>query len=233
MKKKHYIEAPTGSENLQNIEQLNDHSELSVMYPNKKVEWAGKELLSDSDRSKKRDAEYEQITTSAWRKFFKIGLLVPTPYVLLLALLYLSSLTVTIETIPKQIIPIFFAACLWGGLSFFAIKKISSLLYSHALQATPIYLTVLTFTALVILPIYKLATLVVKPPTVSSAAFDPPVIIIYLATAIGVYLACIVFSFIVLKTWTTPNLNNKARLAVLITVGLGLLALMVTTWLQG
>lgn len=212
MSKRHSIDAPADTEALQGIEHLSDRSELTVHYPVAKKEWADKELLSDSERSQRRDAEQQAITTSAWREFIVLGLLVPTPYAVLLILLYIGSKTVEPGTIPQQIIPIFLAACLWLGVSYLAIRKTKDTLYDHALAMLPIYLTVFVLTALTIKPIYRLASLAGVGEFLT-----------YLLAAAGVYLASTVCSAVVLRTWTAPGLSNRLRVVLLLATAAALL----------
>lgn len=200
MKKRHYIEAP-GTEGLQNIEQINDRSELSVMYPSAKAEWEGKELLSDTERSRQRDDEHRDITTSAWREFIRLGLLIPTPYVVLLGLIYLGSLTLTKDNLAKLLIPIFLSAMLWIGLSYLSIKKTHDALYRHALPMMPAYLTILVMTAISIEPLLSTVKL-------AGVTTDLP---LYILTTLMVYIACIIISLLVMILWTAPKLSSQAR----------------------
>ncbi len=157
MDKNHEIDAPN-NDSLRSVEQLEDHSALSSLYPHKNTDWTG-DLVSAEDRATKRDQATLHITTSIRRSSVAIGILAPLPF--LLAGLIIATLQVYgmgRSTKPEDTsfyaIVTILGGMIWLALSLYILHKIGEIFYKHALRATPFVLVLLALLSASIQALY-------------------------------------------------------------------------------
>ena len=125
MDRSHKLDAPD-NDRLKNIEQVEDRSELSALYPDAHNEWTG-EVMSEEERASKRDQEQDNITKSIRTKFWIIGTLAPLPVVLAVVIIttLASRLDLSSNNAASIILPGILGAIVWGVISYSSFKKIS------------------------------------------------------------------------------------------------------------
>ena len=208
MDKKHHLDAPDNAE-LKDIEQVPDHSELAALYFDPHAEWEGKELISDEERHRRQDKHVEQITTSIRGEFALIGLLVPTPLILLALMLGAWFTYITIESLRFLLIVVIIVIGLWILATFLSVQRVYAIFYQHALRATPFVIVLLSLLGIVTQGLY-LWTHAFLPEGLLPTIF---------VMSLGVYAASIILSFVVLQLWVAPRLSVTTKL-----ICLGILA---------
>lgn len=212
MDSNHKLDAPN-NESLKNIEQVQDHSELSTMYRKAHDQWEG-ELVSDTERETRRQSQQDTISFGIRPYFAVIGFLVPLP-IILAAISAIAILSFSTEqSIPMQVIPSIFGFMLWVGITYLSYKKLRKLFYKNALSALPYTIVLLTLLALSV-PIFYLLT----EPLHSDNFFVASILI----SAITI-LWSVVLSLPLLRLWTTPKLSGNAKFGIITLLGLAIAA---------
>jgi len=198
----HKLDAPN-NDTLKDVEQLTDRSELSALYFKGKKEWDGKKLISEDERQAQREHERLTISSSIRRWFVVIGLLVPTPFALLVLLILFASENWSGDNI-QFLLPV---ACLsivaWGAASYAILKKTHTIFYNHALRLLPFYVII----GALLIPVA--ATLY----TLSRPFFGN---ILFVNTALvltGVYLASIALSGAMVTIWTSSRMSSRHKIS--------------------
>ena len=202
MNKDHRLDAPD-NESLRNIEQLGDHSELSTHYFTARKEWDGKEILSDEQREEKNNKALLTSTLAIRRQFAVIGLLIPTPLVLLVILISLAATYLTLSKLSTLLTLVIILVGIWALISFLAIRRVYRLFYAHALKATPFIIVLVALLGLSTQESYLLTR------GFHTQSFTVNTIIV----AAGTYLASIALSALLLSIWTSPRISAGAKLA--------------------
>lgn len=210
MDKKHRMDAPN-NETLGNIEQVPDHSELSSLYFEAHTEWEGKELISDDERQRRRDKHNETITISILPQFARIGLLIPTPLILLALMLSAWFTYITIETLRFLLIVVIAVVGLWILITFLTIRRVYTIFYNHALSATPFIVVLLSYLGATTQSVYLLLQHSLPASLIGAT----------LLVSLVVYGISVILSGVMLFLWVSPRLSQTARLA-----GLGAIALL-------
>lgn len=209
MDHKHRLNAPN-NETLSDIEQVSDRSELASLYFKPRDEWEGKELLSEEQRTTKRDAELVSSQLSARKHFATLGILIPTPIIMLVLLISWAAAYLRLDTL-KFMLPVAVGAVLaWGIVSYLSIRKTYRIFYEHTINAGPF---MIASTILIGLSVQELA-LLTQP--LHTESFLTNTILVSTAT----YLASIVLLALLLNIWVTQRLSGKAKM-----IGIGLIAL--------
>lgn len=206
MDKNHRLDAPD-NESLRTIQQLDDHSDLSVLYPNQEIEWKNAPLLSQQERYNKRDAEQRAITTALRVRFVAIGLLTPLPFIA--ALVFLAAFFTATEYISfeaLQIIPAILTAAIWAWVSVRSWKVLFKLFYKHAVRPLPFIVTLLVELALVGWILYGLIT-----PFYSNWVFGN-----LLGLSIAVWTVSILLSGFLVFIWTSYRLSAGVKAGLIV-----------------
>lgn len=213
MDKNHNLDTPHNEE-LQNIEQLTGHSELSTMYFRARNEWEGQEILSKEERELKRDREQQEITSSIRKWFVPIGLLIPVPVILLVLLIALASVFLDPDNLRYMLPVAILSVGLWGAVLYFSMRKVYGIFYQHALQATPF---ILIFMALLGLG-GQASFLLVQPLKAE------PLMNVALLSGCALILGVII-SGILLTIWTSQRLSGSSKLGAIMCLAVVLIAL--------
>lgn len=202
MDKDHRLDAPD-NESLRTVEQLEDHSELSAIYPNQQVEWKGLPLLSQQERYAKHDAEQRAITTSLRLRFITVGLLLPLP--ILLAIIFTSGFYIISDYISFQAlwsIPAIILAAIWLIIASRAWRSLFQLFYKHAVRSLPIVVILLIELGLASWTLYGIAA-----PFYTNWVFGN-----LLGLSIAIFAASIILSGIVIFIWTSYRLPGVVKI---------------------
>lgn len=205
MDRKHRLDAPN-NESLQDIEQVVDRSGLSTLYFNARKEWEGKDLLSDEQREAKRDKEQLDIILAVRKQFFLVGLLVPTPIVLLVIMVAAAATYLNPENMRFTMPLALLAVATWGISSFFAVRKAYAIFYKHALQATPFILILIAMLGLSTQASYLLT----EPFHTDSQLIN------ILIVSAGTYVASVLLSAFLLFVWTSPRIKGSSKIGLLL-----------------
>jgi len=134
MDRNHTLDAPNNDE-LRDIEQIADRSDLSGIYREPGVQFEG-ELLSEEARKKVKADELEAISSGLGKSALSIGLYVPYPFIiggLLVAGLYEAGKSQAF--IPMMIaFMAIFAGGFWLITSYKAYAAIYKTFYKHAMR---------------------------------------------------------------------------------------------------
>lgn len=216
MDKDHRLDAPN-NESLSDIEQLNDRSELTTIYPHAHEEWEGTDLMSHDDREEKRDKEQVSINRSIRKWFVVLGLLAVTPFVLLAIML--AAGTIILPAIRAMnpalvIIPASLGALIWIIVSYKAIRGFYTIFYNHAIKATPFLFVLLVFLTLTAYPLFELT----RPYHTELLLLN--------AIILGVAISAIsiMYSGILTLIWTTSRMRSSRKVLLLDIIGVVLLA---------
>lgn len=213
MDRKHQLEAPD-NDSLKIIEQLDDHSGLTTMYPQAHDQWDGT-IMSTTDREVKRDKELAAITNGVTKWAIPIGLLAIAPVVVAALLLSLVFTYINEDNAPILLFPMMLITAIWGIASFFAIKKLYGIFYNHALRATPFLVILLVLMGLSVQGIFMLTRTLQN-----SSAVNNVLIIGGIALVVSMAL-----SWILLHIWTTKRIAANTKLALIGVVAFILLAI--------
>src|SRR5690606_37782067 len=203
------MDAPD-NESLRAIEQLQDHSELSSMYPHAHDQWEGTELMSPEERERKRALEQLNISLSIRRWFFLVGFLIPIP-VVLAALMSVTGVTYVNEgNIGFMLLPIVISLGIWVLLSNLAMKKVDDIFYGHSIAITPYLMAHV-----------GLLLLAMQVTYVAASSFYSNSLIINTAITSGFALVVsVMLSGVLLVIWTTPHLVTKLKFASIAVIAL-------------
>ena len=138
MNPKHQLDAPD-NDSLRTIEQVQDRSSLSSIYPQAGKQWEG-DLVSTEERERRRQEKEDTMSFGIRKLSWKVGLLAPLPFVLLSIFLALSAFGIAKTNIDIMVIPMIIVFIAWVGISFTIFKRIFAIFYQHALRAGPFLL---------------------------------------------------------------------------------------------
>ena len=221
MDRNHQLKAPDNNE-LKDIEQVPDRSELSALYFDAHSEWDGKELISDDERQRRRDKHNEAITTSIRPQFATIGLLITTPLILLALIASAGATHVTIEALDFLLPIIVLTIGFWILVSFLSLRRVYAIFYNHALRATPFILVLLSLLGIVAQGLYLLL----------HSWLPSSLILATLLFGLCLMAASVVLSLITLYIWVAPRLSIEAKIGCLASLaGLLLLGVLLVMFL--
>ncbi|HWT39917.1 MAG TPA: hypothetical protein VN081_01405, partial [Dongiaceae bacterium] len=199
----------SNEESLSTVSQLNNHDELSALYPEAQKQWNGV-IMSAEEREKKRDAELMAITTSIQRQYLLIGLLAPLPFVVISIVAATATIVIpNVKALGFFLLPLLvvFGGLLW--VMWFAFRKVLYLFYNHAVKAGPFLVTLFTFLCFVTPIAFRVSV------GVHHSAFLPATLLVG-----GIDLvASIIICFMLLRIWTTPSLVARQRMLYLYSIG--------------
>lgn len=211
MDSSHKLDAPSNDE-LKNIEQIADHSDLSTLY-NKAKGFEG-ELISDQERQHRQETKYDTIAFGIRKKFLLVGFLIPLPIILATVILAVFLPSVDKDNVTMLAVPAIFLFIFWAVISFVSVKKVFKLFYSNALQAGPFYVALLSLLTISAYIIYNLTI-----PIHNYSPFMSTLLVSGIAVVWSVVLA-----FFLLRIWTTPAINGNYKILLLGGIFTGLAA---------
>lgn len=201
MDKNHRLDAPS-NESLRTIEQIDDRSELTTLYPNAKTTLEG-DLLSYEAREEKKEKERLRISLTLRRWFAVIGLLTPLPLVLGVLLFSVGIIFIREDTLIYLLLPIIFTFALWAYASYKSLGYVYNIFYNHSIRATPFVVTLLCLLLMSMQGHYVAVSPYYSDLLIVNAALSG---VIVLATSI-------VLSGILLLIWTARRLSAGIKIA--------------------
>lgn len=217
MDRKHKLSTPN-NDALGLIEQLEDRSGLSTLYPTAKGQWSG-ELLTTQQREEKRNKESSAFMRGILIHFVSVGMLIPIP--LILAAL-LGVFLVAISNLDKPeywVFPLMIAFGIWVGVTYLCLRKLYAIFYDHSLRATPYLLFHVVLLGLALQAVYLGIA-----PLISESLF-------YAVSSLSVFAFVIStsLSLLLLTLWTQPSLSGNAKVGIVGALAVGLVGLI--AWL--
>ena len=209
MDRDHRLEAPDNEE-LSAIQQLDNHSELTTLYPRAHKEWEGADLMSSDERAKKHDEEQLHISMTIRKWFAIIGLLVPTPAILIAFMAITASRYLNPSDMGILLLPVIAIVALVCWLSFRCIQQVYIIFYNHAIKATPFLVVLIGYLLLSLFSLF-IAT---QPLHTGDYLIDAIVI------SGAVWTASIVYSAVLVFIWSSQGLNAKAKLWIMSGIGI-------------
>ena len=212
MDRKHQLDAPD-NDTLKTIEQLDDRSGLTTIYPHAQDQWDGN-IMTTEARETKQAKELSAITLSIRKWAVPVGVLAIAPIVSASLLAAVALTYVTEDNASLLLFPMMIITGIWGLVSFAAIKKLYGIFYGHALQATPFFVMLLVLMGLAVQSIY----IVTRPIQNGSFIFNTAVIS---GVALAVSAA---LSWILLVIWTNRRIAGNVKLGLIGVIAFILLA---------
>lgn len=206
MDKDHRLDAPD-NDALSTIKQLDDHSELTTLYPHAHNEWEGVEIMSRYERDKKHDDEQLRISLSLRKWFIPIAVLIPMPFIVSGIIVTLSANYLNMGSLGFLMLPLLIIT---GGVlyaSYRCFKYGYKIFYKHGVKAWPFIVALL---GLLLVSLHSLF-LLTEPLHTGEEAID--VLIINGA----ILLASILYSLILVYIWSSPRLSARMKI---VTVGI-------------
>lgn len=208
MDRSHKLDAPNNDE-LKDIEQLGNRSDISTLYPHAHDQWTG-DLIGDEERNQRRQKKLDTISFGIRNHFVTIGLLILLPFIIALLAATLGVLFIDDDTVTMFVIPAIFVFLGWSILTYIIAKKIHTLFYMNAVRTAPYIVTVLLLLAVSVPAFYQL-TLELHQERLLLA-------LVYVSALVTVW--SVILNFILLRIWTTPVLSGNVK--VLCIAGIGL-----------
>lgn len=221
MDRDHRLDAPDNEE-LSAIKQLDNHSELASLYPHVHKEWEGSDLMSSEDRANKRDAEQLHISMSIRKWFPIIGLLVPTPAILIAFMAIGASRYLRPDDMGILLLPVLGIVALVGWLSFRCIQQFYTIFYNHAIKATPFLFVLVVYLLLSLFSLF----IVTQPLHTGDFLIDAMII------SGATWTASIIFSAILVFIWSSQSVPARAKLWIINGIGFALLTIAVVLFLR-
>ena len=212
MDRNHQLDAPD-NDNLRAINQLDDHSGLTTIYPHAHDQWDG-DIMSTEARETKQAKELDNISISIRKWAVPVGVLAIAPIVSASLLAAVALTYVTEDNASLLLFPMMIITGIWGLVSFAAIKKLYGIFYEHALQATPFFVMLLVLMGLAVQSIY-----IVTRPFQSGSFIFNTAIISGVALVVSVAL-----SWILLVIWTSRRIAGNTKLGLIGVIAFILLA---------
>lgn len=204
----HHLQSPNET-TLEAIEQLQDRSQLTTLYPRAKRQWSG-DLLSSDERDTRRSAHLEEISRSIRKHFFSIGLLIPLPIFLFVLFVVVGQQFITNDKKAVLfILPFIVVLLLIAWLSVVSLKKVRQIFYDHSIAIGPFYLTLI----LLLLPA-GVASYLLTVALHSSQIIPATAIVGFIEIVLSV-----MFTFFLLFIWTTPKLSGRSKMSVILAFG--------------
>ncbi len=213
MDRNHQLDAPD-NDNLRAINQLDDHSGLTTIYPHAHDQWDG-DIMSTEARETKQAKELDNISISIRKWAVPVGVLAIAPIVSASLLAAVALTYVTEDNASLLLFPMMIITGIWGLVSFAAIKKLYGIFYEHALQATPFFVMLLVLMGLAVQSIY-----IVTRPFQSGSFIFNTAIISGVALVVSVAL-----SWILLVIWTSRRIAGNTKLGLIGVIAFILLAI--------
>lgn len=220
MDKDHRLDAPDNEE-LSTIEQIDNHSELTTLYPHVHHEWEGADLLSSDERTRKHDEEQLRISMTIRKWFPIIGLLVPIPAFLIAFSAIIAPRFLKPDDMGILLLPVLGIVALIGWLSFRSIQQVYIIFYNHAIKATPFLVVLIGYLLLSLFSLF-----IVTQPLHTGDYFIDAMIISGV-----VWGASIVYSAILVFIWSSRRLGARAKLWLIAGIAAALLAIGTTLYL--
>lgn len=203
MDKDHRLDAPD-NDSLRTIEQLNDHSELTTIYPHAHSEWEGAGgIVGREERERQHSEERLRISLSLRKWFLPIGLLLPLPFIVIAMLATLAANYFNIKSLGYMLLPALIFAGFLLYLAYRGYKYGLRIFYKHGVNALPF---VLVHFGLLFFSI-NIIFLATEPLHTGEQAID--MLIIGAATL----LASIVYSLLLVLIWSSPRLSATLKIA--------------------
>lgn len=218
MNEKHHLDAPN-DETLSSVSQLNDHSDLSTLYPEAHKQWSG-DIMSTENRNKQRSQELDDFSQSITKEFLTIGLLVPIP----LAIVGLGTVWLATNVWPHQtainFIPSVLIGALWIGITYAVIRKMQTIFYQHTMRFGPFLATIWILLGISVQTLFVLTLPIHHANPYAAVAC---IAVMGFALSIGL-------SLLLLHIWTTPRLSSstKFNVIILLTLAFGVITGLVT-----
>lgn len=209
----HKLDAPN-NEDLQAIEQVSDHSDLSTIYPHANDQWSG-DIVGHDERDRRQQQKIDTASFGVRSEFAIIGALLPFPIIAAVIPIVATFPLMNDDNITLFIIPAIFGFLVWAGLTFASYKKVHRVFYKNTLQTTPFSLFHLSLLALSI-PACYLLTLPVHEGRLLQAT-----VLVSLVEILWSILLCLVL----LRLWTTPVLSGGAKLGIIMIIGLSFIGM--------
>lgn len=209
----HKLDAPN-NEDLQLIEQVGDHSDLSTIYPHANNQWTG-DVVSLDERDRRQQQKIDTASFGVRSEFAIIGALLPFPIIAAFVPVAATLPLMNDDNVAYFVIPGIFAFFIWAGLTFASYRKVHRVFYKNTLQTLPFSLFHLSVLALSI-PACYLITLPVHEGRLLQAT-----VLVSLVELLWSILLCLVM----LRLWTTPLLSGGAKLGIIMIIGLSFIGM--------
>ena len=202
MDKDHRLDAPD-NESLRGIEQINDHSELTTIYPHAHLEWEKDELISRNEREKRRDDERLRVSLSLRKWFLAIGILIPLPILFMGFLVSVAPETFNLDKLKFMALPVLIVTGFLIFLTYRGFKYGYKIFYTHGTKPVPFILALFGLLALSTNAVFLLT----EPLHTGHYAVDSLII------DGGLLVASILYSLALVFIWSSPRLTSGAKLA--------------------
>lgn len=212
MDSSHKLDAPN-EDGLQNIDQLNNHAELTTLYPHAKEQWTG-EVVSRDVREYKQQEHQDTLSFGIRQYFLTVGLLIPLPFIATIVALTAALVYVNQTNVTMFVIPGIFVFFLLLGIAIGSFRKLSTLFYMNALRALPYSVIMLGMLSIIVFMLYHATS------SIHDYQLLPAVAIVSASTII----VSIVLNFFFLRLWTTPVLSGALKILIMVTLALVLIA---------
>lgn len=210
MDKDHRLDAPD-NDSLQAIQQIDDRSELTTIYPHAHTEWEGTDLISRDEREKQHSDERLRISLSLRKWFIPIGFFIPLPFVYVSLLVTLTANYISIDNLKFLMLPVLIIMGFTIFLTYRGFKYGYKIFYSHGVKGGPFVFSLLSLLAISLNGVF----LVTEPLHTGVQGID------MLIVAGAVFLLSFLYSLILVFVWSSPRLTSGVKIAVV-----GILALL-------
>lgn len=211
MDRNHQLDAPNNEE-LENIEQVTDHSGLTTLYRSAKPQWDG-EVMSEEERERRRKHKEDTVSFGIRKHIFTIGFLAPLP--LIIASIVVTGIfsTITDDNVRMFVIPMIIAFLVWILVTIGIYKHLVKLFYTNAVQTGPFLFTLLLLLGMSLPTIYVLTLPFHDQQPLISALLIAGVELVW----------SIILTIPLIFIWTTPKLRGNAKFALVTVIALALL----------
>lgn len=207
----HKLDAPN-DDSLQSIDQLNNHNELTTLYPHAKEQWTG-EVVSRDVREYNQQERQDTLSFGIRNYFLTVGLLIPLPFIALIVTLTAALVYVNDDNVKLFVVPGIFVFFILLGIAYGSFRKLSNLFYMNALRALPYSIITLGMLAIIVFMLYHATS------SIHDYQLLPAVAIVSALTII----VSIVLNFFFLRLWTTPAISGALKILILMTLALVLI----------
>ena len=203
MDSSHKLDAPNNEE-LRTIEQIEDRSELGTLYREPGDQYDGT-ILSPEARDKAKAEKLEALTSGISRSSFKIGFLLPYPFISGLLLAFGIYTTTSWINTGVLIALLIVAGGFWVLTSYFAYAAIYKIFYKHALRTGPYLFVMLLSVLAASQAIYGIVT---EQFSTQSALFNIALVSLF------VILYSVIATFVLLLVWGSAHVNAVFKVIV-------------------
>lgn len=195
-------------EDLASVEQLQDRSELSNIYPNPTALNDG-ELVSKEERDHRKEEQLLAISSDAPRSTIPIIFFFLSPLLVAAIFIYGFSLLLEPETVGLFLPAIVIAIGTTLLISWFFYKQFAAALYSHTIQIGPFVGILIGY----LIPTAYLST------QLGIALGQPVGEPVQFAIALGILtVISLVLTWLLLVVWTKPKLSSRLRSIFLVAI---------------